>query len=54
MAKTIAGLFDTSDEAHKVAQNLISGGFARADITVIGDHQPSAAQRIATVSLLTH
>jgi hypothetical protein len=46
MTKTIVGLFDSMEEAHNVAQNLISGGFARADITLIGDARTASASRM--------
>jgi hypothetical protein len=46
MTKTIVGLFDSMEEAHNVAQNLISGGFARADISLIGDSRTTPTARM--------
>lgn len=38
MAKTIVGLFDTTNEAQSVVQDLVNGGFNRQDIGLVANN----------------
>ena len=43
MAKTVVGLFESSAEAQRVVEDLVSAGFMRNDIGIISHHLSTAA-----------